>query len=138
MSQPSLQKLAILQTRMQELGIEESDLEEEFIRGSGSGGQKINKTSVCVRLKHLPSGIEVRCQETRSQSMNRFLARRALCEKLAAQVLKVKTALQNEREKIRRQKRRRSRRAKEKILQDKKVASQKKKLRCKPDANRDS
>ena len=105
--------------RMESLGIEERDLEESFIRGSGSGGQKINKTSVCVVLKHLPSGIEVRCQRERSQALNRFFARRELCDKLEDSVLRETSRVQQERERIRRQKRKRSKRAKEKILRDK-------------------
>ena len=105
--------------RMESLGIEERDIEESFIRGSGSGGQKINKTSVCVVLKHLPSGLEVRCQKERSQALNRFFARRDLCEKLETLVLKEKSQVQQERERIRRQKRKRSKRAKEKQLKDK-------------------
>ena len=71
-----------LQTRMEALGILERDLEEKFIRSSGSGGQKVNKTSSCVYLKHLPTGIEVKCMKERSQSLNRFLARRELVSRL--------------------------------------------------------
>ena len=63
---------------MAALGIREEDLEEKFIRSSGKGGQHVNKTSTCVWLKHLPSGIEVKCMEERSQSINRFLARRGV------------------------------------------------------------
>ncbi|MBI2027768.1 MAG: peptide chain release factor-like protein [Deltaproteobacteria bacterium] len=114
---------------MQKIGIREEDLEESFIRGSGRGGQKINKTSSCVRLKHVPSGIEVRCQQSRSREENRFFARRLLCEKYEASVLNVETERQKEIEKIRRQKRKRSKRSKEKILRDKKVMGEKKKLR---------
>ncbi|MCI5065646.1 peptide chain release factor-like protein [bacterium] len=116
---------------MDGLGIHEEDLEEQFIRGSGKGGQKINTSANCVRLKHLPSGLEVRCQADRSLSMNRFLARRALCEKVENEQQGKESKQEQEREKIRRQKRRRSKRAKEKILADKKAVSEKKSLRKK-------
>jgi protein subunit release factor B len=67
-----------LQQRMETLGVKESDLEEKFVRSSGKGGQHVNKTSTCVWLKHIPTGIEVKCMKDRSQSVNRFLARREL------------------------------------------------------------
>lgn len=70
-----------LLARMAAIGIVESDLEEQFIQGSGPGGQKINKTSVCVRLTHRPSGCEARCQESRQRETNRLLAREMLCRK---------------------------------------------------------
>ena len=72
-----------LRQRMEALNIHERDIEEKFIRSSGRGGQKVNKTSTCVYLKHLPTGIEVKCMKERSQSLNRFLARRELVEKIA-------------------------------------------------------
>ena len=74
---------------MEALGINEKDIEEKFVRSSGRGGQKVNKTSSCVYLKHLPTGIEVKCMEGRNQSLNRFLARRELVkriEKLSGQL----------------------------------------------------
>ena len=79
------------QARMQRLGIREEDLVEKFILGSGSGGQKINKTSSCVYLRHIPSGIEVKCQQDRSRELNRYLARRMLCDKYAEAILKEKS-----------------------------------------------
>ena len=118
-----------LHARMEKLEIAEHDLEEHFIRGSGKGGQKINKTSSCVQLNHRPSGIEIRCQKTRSQADNRYWARRELCERVEEQVLGVKSAKQQAFEKIRRQKRRRSRRAKNKMLDEKSKHSAQKKLR---------
>ncbi len=121
-----------LTARMQKLGIQESDLIEKFILGSGSGGQKINKTSSCVYLKHVPTGIEVKCQSTRSQELNRLYARRELCEKLEERLFKEKSTRQKEFEKIRRQKRCRSRKSKEKMLQNKKIQSAKKQLRRPP------
>ena len=95
-----------MKRRMEKLEILEQDLAEHFIRGSGSGGQKINKTSSCVQLIHTPSGIEVRCQRTRSQADNRYWARRELCEKIEEKILGEKSARQQAAEKIRRQKRR--------------------------------
>jgi protein subunit release factor B len=123
------EKLEKQQERMAALGILEQDLEEHFIRGSGSGGQKINKTSSCVQLIHRPSGIEIRCQQTRSQADNRYWARRDLCEKIEEQQLGEKSAKQQAFEKIRRQKRRRSRRAKAKMLDAKTRQGEKKKRR---------
>lgn len=121
-----------LRERMSRLGLKESELVEGFVRGSGPGGQKINKTSVAVTLRHPPSGIVVRCQESRSQALNRFLARRMLVEKLGAKILGEETEREREIEKIRRQKRRRSRRAKEKMLADKHRHGLKKALRQRP------
>ena len=111
---------------MKRLEVSEEDLEEKFIRGSGKGGQKINKSSTCVFLKHRPSGIEVKCQENRSRAMNRFLARRNLCNKLEEKMLGKESKEQQRREKIKRQKRKRSKRAKEKMLSDKHRKSEKK------------
>jgi len=116
-------KEAELRARMGDLGIAESDLVEKFVRGGGKGGQKINKTSSCVYLKHLPTGIEVKCQSGRSQAMNRFLARRLLCDRLEARIRGAASAEESAREKIRRQKRRRSRRQKERMLEGKRRRS---------------
>lgn len=118
-----------LYERMAQLGIREEDLSENFIRGSGSGGQKINKTSSCVQLRHAPSGIEIKCQASRLQGSNRFFARRDLCDKLEEKILGIKSQKKQEQEKIRRQKRRRSRRAKNKMLEEKHKHSEKKALR---------
>jgi protein subunit release factor B len=114
---------------MKRLGIKEEDLVEKFILGSGKGGQKINKTSSCVYLKHLPTGIEIKCQRDRSRELNRFYARRELCEKIKELLFQEKSAKRQAIEKIRRQKRRRSKRAQEKILAAKKHRSEIKKLR---------
>ena len=78
----SPEKIKALESEMEKLGLIEKDIKESFISGSGSGGQKINKTQNCVYLKHLPSGIEVKCQKDRSREANRFFARRKLLEKL--------------------------------------------------------
>jgi len=120
-----------LASRMSRLGLAEEDLVEKFILGSGKGGQKVNKTSSCVYLKHEPSGLEVKCQRTRSRELNRFHARRELCEKMAEQVEGEKSRRQAAAEKIRRQKRRRSRRQKERMLQDKHRQAEKKQRRRK-------
>ena len=108
-----------LNQKMMTLGIKESDIEEKFVRSSGRGGQKVNKSSSCVYLKHKPSGIEVKCQRERSQAINRFLARRILVNKIEAKILGRLSEERKRIEKIRRQKRKRSKRAKEKILKQK-------------------
>ena len=118
-----------LKAKMDSLGIKETDLEEKFIRSGKKGGQNVNKTSTCVYLKYKPAGIEVKCQEERSQSLNRFLARRILVSKIESLVLGRKAEAEKKIEKIRRQKRKRSRRAKEKMLKYKKMRSEKKELR---------
>ncbi len=118
-----------LRERMEKLGVREEDLDEHFIRGSGKGGQKINKTSSCVQLIHRPSSIEIRCQQTRSQADNRYWARRDLCDRIEENILGEKSAKQQAIEKIRRQKRRRSRRAKARMLDAKSKQGVKKKLR---------
>ncbi len=110
-----------LRERMARLGIQEEDLEERFLRSGGPGGQKINKTSVAVRLLHRPSGVEVRCGAERSQALNRFLARRLLCDRMEARREGARAAEQAAREKIRRQKRRRSRRQKARMLAEKRA-----------------
>jgi protein subunit release factor B len=117
---------------MDSLGIKESDLEEKFIRSGKKGGQKVNKTSSCVYLIHRPTGIEVKCQEERSQVLNRFFARRILVNKIESVILGRESAARKEVEKIRRQKRKRSRRAKDKMLKHKKMHSEKKELRKTP------
>lgn len=126
-----------LEKRMEALGILEADLEEKFIQGSGSGGQKINKTSSCVYLRHEPSGIEVKCQQGRSQALNRFLARRELCERIEEEREGRKSARRQQQEKIRRQKRRRSRRQKLRMLEEKHKQSEKKQRRKKLSASDD-
>lgn len=122
-------KLKVLTDRMHRLKIFEKDLVEKFIRSSGKGGQKVNKSSTCVYLKHIPTGIEVKMSQERSQALNRFLARRVLADKIETMLLGIKSAERQRIEKIRRQKRKRSKRAKEKILKEKKIVSEKKKLR---------
>lgn len=132
---PSPDKIAALEARMAGLGVTEETLTEKFIQGSGSGGQKINKTASCVYLKHSTSGIEVKCQQQRSRELNRFIARRELCERLEEIRDGKKSARQQAHEKIRRQKRRRSRRSKNRMLNDKSKHSDKKNLRRPPGRN---
>ncbi len=120
---------------MAALGIREDDLVEKFILGSGKGGQKVNKTASCVYIKHLPTRIEVKCQATRSRSLNRYHARRELCEKLDEIRNGRESARRQAVEKIRRQKRRRSRRSKLRSIADKRQISRKKSLRRSPGAD---
>jgi peptide chain release factor len=128
----SSEKQASLILRMQKLGITEDTLLEKFVRGSGAGGQKINKTSNCVFLKHLPTGVAIKCQMERSREMNRFLARRELCDQLEAIRDGLKAAKTQAIEKMRRQKRPRSRRSKQRSVADKRILSSKKSLRRPP------
>ncbi len=124
------EKIEEVNATLESLGIKEEDLIEKFILGSGRGGQNLQKTSSCVYLKHIPTGIEVKCQQDRSREINRVLARRMLCEKVQSQILGEKTARQQEMEKIRRQKRTRSRKQKKKMLEGKRLVGEKKKLRA--------
>ena len=125
------EKEKALQELMSRLGVREEDIEEKFIRSRGPGGMNVNKVSTCVYLRHLPTGIEVKCQQERSQVLNRFLARRLLLKKIESKVLGELSAERKRIEKIRRQKRKRSRRAKLKMLESKRLHSKKKALRAK-------
>ncbi len=99
---------------MKDLGIEEKDIEEKFIRAQGRGGQKVNKTSSCVYLIHVPTGIEVKCQTARNQAMNRYFARRLLSDKIEEFLHPGSSASAREVEKARKQKKKRARRARDK------------------------
>jgi peptide chain release factor len=112
-------KQKALAARMEALQILEEDLEETFVRSSGPGGQNVNKVSSCVQLLHRPTGTTIRCSETRSQALNRFLARQHLVERLEEERLGAESARRKAIEKVRRQKRKRSRRAQEKVLEGK-------------------
>ena len=130
----SAEKEKALLERMDQLGVSEEDLEETFVRSSGPGGQKVNKTSTCVFIRHIPTGLTVKCQRERLRSVNRFIARRILLDKIERMQ---KGFIEKERErieKIKRQKRKRSKRAKEKMLKDKRKKSEKKKLRISVDS----
>ena len=128
----SSEKFAALEQRMAALGMTGANLLEKFVRGSGAGGQKINKTSNCVFLKHLPTGVCIKCQMDRSREMNRFLARRELCDQLEAIRDGKAIAKTQAIEKMRRQKRPRSRNSKNRSVADKRILSQKKSMRRSP------
>jgi protein subunit release factor B len=119
-----------LQELMIRLGVRENDISEKFIRSQGPGGQNVNKVSTCVYLRHIPTGIEVKCQQERSQALNRFFARRMLLKKIESLILGKLSEEKKRIEKIRRQKRKRSRRAKLKVLEAKRRHSEKKSLRA--------
>ncbi len=127
----SPEKEKTLQKRMEALGVQESDFRETFVRSSGPGGQKVNKTSTCVLLVHMPTGLSVKCQQERSQALNRFLARRILVDRIERLKTGLVAAEKMRIEKVRRQKRRRSKRAQEKMLEQKHIQSEKKNLRVK-------
>src|ERR1700752_2515746 len=109
----SPEKERALEVRLRTLDIREEELEETFIRSSGPGGQHVNKTSTCVRLVHRPSGLSVKVQNSRSQGLNRFLARRLLADRLEQQLRGAESRQELQRDKIRRQKQRRGRRTKQ-------------------------
>ena len=125
----SPEKEKALSAQMSRLNILERDIIERFIRASGPGGQNVNKVATCVYLKHVPTGIEVKCQRERSQALNRFLARRILVQKIDEVRLGRLSHARQQIEKIRRQKRKRSKRAKLKMLEGKRKHSEKKQLR---------
>src|SRR3978361_801645 len=110
------EKEAQITQRMLDLRVREQDIEESFVRSGGHGGQNVNKTSTCVMLVHRPSGLQVKCQETRQQGLNRFFARRLLLDKIEEKQKGFVASKRSEIEKIRRQKRKRSRRAKDRML----------------------
>jgi protein subunit release factor B len=125
----SAEKECQLIARMAALDVREEDIEEQFVRSSGAGGQNVNKVSSCVLLHHRPSGIRVRCQKERSQGLNRFLARRILLEKIESLRRGAAVEAQQRIAKIRRQKRRRSRRSKLRLLEEKRRRGETKALR---------
>ena len=129
-------KYQSLLRRMQKLNLHEGDIQEQFVRSRGPGGQNLNKVSTCVVLVHSQSGIRIKCQSTRSQAMNRFLARRLLCDKLETMMAGKKSAAEKKRFKLRKQKKRRSRKTKEKLLELKRQRKEKKERRQQIDHRR--
>jgi protein subunit release factor B len=125
----SPEKETQLAQRMAALGVREADIDETFVRSGGHGGQNVNKTATCVMLLHRPTRLQVKCQATRHQGLNRFLARRLLLDKIEALQKGHVDAERARIEKIRRQKRRRSRRAKQRMLADKSHHAAKKESR---------
>ncbi|MBU0549685.1 MAG: peptide chain release factor-like protein [Candidatus Omnitrophota bacterium] len=121
----------MLKSAISNFVLNEKDIIEKFIRSAGPGGQNVNKTSTCVYLRHIPSGIEVKCQRERSQALNRALARKLLVKKIEALILRKVFEERKRIEKARRQKRKKSKAAKLKILEVKRRHSQKKRLRAK-------
>jgi protein subunit release factor B len=128
----SFSKWKILDAKLASLAIYPKDLVEHFIRSSGNGGQNVNKVNSCVYLKHIPTGLEVKCQKTRSQQDNRYFARLILIERIEAIQLGRESKKAKEVYKLKKQKQRRSKRAKEKMLAAKAQRSEKKNMRKNP------
>lgn len=120
-----------LEKRMALLGVREEDIIENFIHSSGPGGQNVNKTATCVYLKHLPTGIEVKCQRQRTQLLNRSLARHILLSKIAHKLQQDNLQRQSLKAKIMRRNRQKPKSIKVKILKDKRRQAEKKSVRRK-------
>ena len=122
----SPEKHVQLLKRMADLGVHESEFDESFVRSGGPGGQNVNKCTTCVMLVHRPTGLQVKCQASRQQGLNRWLARRLLLDKIEERKTGSIATERTRIEKIRRQKRKRSRRAKARMLEDKSRHAEKK------------
>jgi protein subunit release factor B len=125
------EKTKALAERMAALGVRESDIDETFVRSGGHGGQNVNKTATCVMLLHRPTGLQVKCQTTRQQGLNRVIAWRLLLDKIEERQAGKVAEEKSQMEKIRRQKRKRSHGAKAKMLADKSRNAEKKAFRRK-------
>jgi len=117
--------------RMKQLKTFEKDIKESFVRSSGPGGQNINKVATCVVLHHIPTGIQVKCQSTRSQGLNRWRARSLLLDKIEKKIQQEQMQARQKKEKLRRQNKKRSLKSKERILEEKKKRSLQKRSRKK-------
>ncbi len=112
---PNQKKIEALEREMERLGIRKTDIQEKFVKASGRGGQKVNKSSCAVCLSHGPSGIVVKVGKTRSQHLNRFLALRRLVEKIEAQQAGTMTVAERKVAKLKKQKQRRKRKTQKKL-----------------------
>jgi protein subunit release factor B len=110
---PGIEKVKALEKRLKDLGIKREEIEEKFVKASGRGGQKVNKTSVAVFLRHLPTAISVKCGQERSQHLNRFLALRRLADKVEAHMTGT-GQVDKKTQRIRKQKQRRKKRSRAK------------------------
>jgi protein subunit release factor B len=104
-------KRTALESRMADLGILESDLDEKFTHSRGNGGQNVNKVSTCVILTHIPTGLAVRCEEERSQGLNRYRARQRLADMIDVEINGVRAKKSIEIDKLRKQKQNRHRKS---------------------------
>lgn len=117
--------------RMKAVNVFEKDIKEDFVTSPGPGGQNVNKVATCVVLKHMPSGLVIKCHECRTQLANRILARELLVKRFEFQIRKKKQEVLQQKSKERARKRKRSARSKERMLENKRQRSQKKQSRHK-------